>query len=262
MRFSKTPPCLFITNMITFALNHCSHSASASSWLVRPVPSSLGNHGLHTRFSSCPPCWARFCQPRPSGLSPTPLPAIQLSSSQGLLQIHLPQRSQRSPPTWQAPCGEMWPCGYLKSASCSLRMEFGQPPPLSSPALETAWKRPPLRSHTWFSSQIFRQGLYIFRNSGLKKEMNVKMPLSISHYRDCQLTPLSFKICFSPPWPPLPCDQLRGCNGLSLTLDINMTVLFRRDLCSWYMSFHLSVCVSASFSMTKTQNCAPNMISP
>lgn len=136
-----------------------------------------GNDGLHRRFSSCPPCRARFCQPRPSGLSPTPLPAIPLSSSQGLLQIHLPQRSQRSPPTWQAPCGEMWPCGYLKSASCSLRTEFGQPPPLSSPALETAWKRPPLRSHTWFSSQIFRQGLCIFRNSGLKKEMNVKMPL-------------------------------------------------------------------------------------
>lgn len=182
------------------------------------------------------------------GLSPTSPSAIQLCSGQGLLQMHLSPRSQKSPPTWHAPCGETWPCGYLKSASWSLCTQFGQPPPPSSPALDLAQKRPPLRSCSWFSSQIFRQGLYTFKNSRLEKE-SLNWPLQ----GPSALTVLSFKICLSPPCPPLPCDQFMGWNGLSLTPDLNTTILFRSDLCSWHTSSHLSVCVSTSFSLTKTK---------
>lgn len=145
------------------------HPGSSAQYHFPP-----GSHGLHLSFLSWPPCWARFCRPRPSGLSPTSLPAIQLSSSQGLLQIHLPQRSQKSPPTRHTPCGEMWPRGYLKSASCSLHTQFGQPPPLFSSALDMTWKGPPLCSHSWFSSQIFRQGFIYSKTWAWKRKWRLR----------------------------------------------------------------------------------------
>jgi len=62
--------------------------------------------------------------------------------------------------------------GYWKSASCSLQTQPGQPP-----ALDMARERPPPPLSFLVFSQIFRQGLYLFKSSGLEKEMSVKMPL-------------------------------------------------------------------------------------
>lgn len=106
-------------------------------------------------------------------LPPSP-PGLRPSRRQ-----HLPQGSQKSPLAHTTPCGQAWPCGYFKSASCYLYREFGQPP-TSNPGSWHGMRMTTLSpcSHFW-CQQIFQKDLsIIFKNSSLEKEMNIKTPLS------------------------------------------------------------------------------------